>query len=166
MSAPRARVAEPREAQTVARLLVAFRDHLGHDWPSDDAMLAVVERLMENAETEYLLAAPDDDSPPAAVCQLRFRLSVWTAAPDCWLEDLFVSPAARRGGCGEALVRLAIERAAARGGRRIELDANEDNAAALRLYRRLGFSEASKGARSLFLGRPIERERLRAPGTP
>lgn len=182
MSTARAWLAGPHEAETVARLLVAFRDHLAlgvpkpapgsqggfaasagarraperSPWPSANAMLATVERLSEDPQTEYLLAAPDEDSPPAGVIQLRYRLSVWTAAPDCWLEDLFVSEDARRSGCGEALVRLALERAAVRGCRRIELDTNEDNAPARALYERLGFSEFSKGARSLFLGRPIE----------
>jgi GNAT superfamily N-acetyltransferase len=157
MSGARAWVAAPHEAEVVARLLVAFRDHIGHDWPSDNAILATVERLMESVEAEFLLAAPDDDSPPAGVAQIRFRLSVWTAAPDCWVEDVFVAEPARRTGCGEALVSLAIERAEIRGCRRIELDTAEDNEPALTLYRRLGFSERSKGSRSLFLGRKIER---------
>lgn len=179
----RAWLAEPHEAETVARLLIAFRDHLGKrgaptpahggqggyaapaggrqvpegsPWPSDNAILAMVERLSEDLQTEYLLAAPGGDAAPAGVVQLRYRLSVWTAAPDCWLEDLFVSADARRHGCGEALVRLALERAALRGCRRIELDATEDNAPARALYERLGFSERSKGARSLFFGRAIE----------
>ena len=157
MPTPRAWLAEPHEAETVARLLVAFRDHLGKDWPSENAILAAVERLMENVETEFLLAAPDDDSPPAAVSQLRYRLSVWTAAPDCWVEDVYVAPDARRAGLGDALISLAVERATARGCRRVELDTNEDNEAALALYHRHGFSELSKGTRSVFLGRPIER---------
>jgi ribosomal protein S18 acetylase RimI-like enzyme len=157
MSAPRAWLAEPQEAEIVGRLLVEFRDHLGKDWPSENAMLATVERLIETPDSEYLLAAPDLDSPPAGVAQLRFRPSVWTAAPDCWLEDLFVSASARRGGMGEALVELAIERARERGCRRIELDTNEDNDRALALYHRLGFSEFSKGSRSVFMGRPIDR---------
>jgi ribosomal protein S18 acetylase RimI-like enzyme len=156
MSAVRAWPAEPHEAETVARLLVEFRDHMAKDWPSGNAILAAVERLVEDPQTEYLLAAPDEDSPPAGVVQLRYRLSVWTAAPDCWLEDLFVSESARRSGCGEALVALAFERAALRGCRRIELDTTEDNAPALALYERMGFSDRSKGPRSLFLGRPIE----------
>ncbi|HEY8583969.1 MAG TPA: GNAT family N-acetyltransferase [Capillimicrobium sp.] len=152
----RAWLAEPHEAETVARLLVAFRDHYGKDWPSDNAFLATVERLMDNVETEFLLAAPDDDSPPAGVCQLRYRLSVWTAAPDCWLEDLFVSEAGRRSGMGAALIELALERATQRGCRRIELDTHDDNHAALALYHRYGFSERSKGeSLSVFLGRKL-----------
>ena len=153
----RAWVAAPDEAEAVAGLLVEFRDHLGADWPSDNAFLASVERLLEDRDTEFLLATPDDDSPPAGVLQLRFRLSVWRAAPDAWMEDLFVRESARRAGVGDALVTLAIERSGERGAKRIELDTNETNAAALALYERHGFSTSSKGGsgRDLFLGRPI-----------
>jgi GNAT superfamily N-acetyltransferase len=146
--------AEPHEAETVARLLVGFRDHYGRDWPSDNAMLAVVERLIELPDVDFLLASPDDDTPAAGVCQLRYRLSVWTAAPDCWLEDLFVEEDARGSGLGAALVEAALARARERGCRRIELDTNEENAPALALYHRFGFSERAKGGagRDLFLG--------------
>jgi GNAT superfamily N-acetyltransferase len=147
--------AEPHEAETVARLLVGFRNHNGHDWPSDNAMLATVERLIEQPDVDFLLGCADADSPPAGVCQLRYRLSVWTAALDCWLEDLYVEEHARRSGCGAALVEAAIARARERGCRRIELDTNETNAPALALYHRFGFSEHSKGDRSLFLGVPL-----------
>jgi GNAT superfamily N-acetyltransferase len=154
----RAWVAQLHDAEAVASLLVAFRDHMGSDWPSDNAFLASVERLLEDRDTEFLLAAPDDDAPPAGVVQLRFRFGVWKAAPDAWLEDLFVAADARRAGIGDALVTLAIERARARGARRIELDCNERNAGAQALYARHGFSPYSKGSegRDLFLGRPIE----------
>ncbi|HVF77972.1 MAG TPA: GNAT family N-acetyltransferase [Solirubrobacteraceae bacterium] len=151
-------MARPHEAEAVADLLVAFREHMGVDWPSANAFLASVERLFENPETEFLLAAPDEDSPPAGVLQLRFRFSVWKAAPDAWVEDVYVSDHARRAGVGDALVALAIERARTRGAKRIELDCNEDNAGAQALYARHGFSAHSKGTdgRDLFLGRPID----------
>jgi GNAT superfamily N-acetyltransferase len=149
-------LAAPPEAGIVAGLLVEFRDHNGHDWPSADSFLASVERLMEQPSAEFLLGAPQDDSAPAGVCQLRYRHSVWTAADDCWLEDLFVRETARGVGLGAALVEAALDRARERGCRRVELDANEANDAALAVYRRLGFSERSKSAagagRDLFLG--------------
>jgi ribosomal protein S18 acetylase RimI-like enzyme len=158
MSAARAWRAQPDEAEAVAALLVAFRDHMGSDWPSENAFLASVERLLEDADAEFLLASRDDDSPPSGVLQLRFRFSVWKAAPDAWIEDLFVHADARRCGVGEALLALAIERADDRGAKRIELDTKEDNVAALALYERNGFTTNSKGgsARDLFLGRPID----------
>jgi GNAT superfamily N-acetyltransferase len=153
----RAWLAQPDEAEAVAGLLVAFRDHMGSDWPSANAFLASVERLLEDRDTEFLLGAPATSQEPSGVLQLRFRFSVWKAAPDAWLEDLFVDPQARRTGVGDALVSLAVQRAKLRGSRRIELDCHEHNDGALALYERHGFSARSKGAtgRDLFLGRPI-----------
>lgn len=138
---PRVWLADPSEAETVARLLVGFRDHMGRDWPSENAFLAGVERLIEDPSTEYLLGAPDDDSPPAGVCQLRYRFGVWWAATDCLLEDLYVDEPARGSGLGRALVELALDRARLRNCRRVELDAERDNEAALGLYLAMGFED-------------------------
>jgi hypothetical protein len=77
----RAWLAELHEAETVARLLVEFRNHLGATRPSDNAVLGGVERLMEAMEAEYLLASADDDSPPAGVAQLRYRFGIWRGGP-------------------------------------------------------------------------------------
>src|SRR4051794_4718402 len=132
-------VAEPAEAERVGRLLVAFRNHLGLEWPSDNAFFAGVERLIETREARYLLGAPSADAPAAGVAQLRFRYGLWWAAEDCLLEDLFVLESARGSGLGRALLELAVEQALERGCRRIELDVNDNNAAALALYRSLGF---------------------------
>jgi ribosomal protein S18 acetylase RimI-like enzyme len=147
-------IAEPDEAEPVARLLAEFRSWYGKDWPSDNAFHASVERLIEQRDTEFLLGAPHDDAPPAAVVQLRYRFSVWTAAEDCWLEDLYVTEEARGSGLGRALVEGAIERAAARGCQRIELDVDDENAPARALYERLGFAEKNGG--SAFMQRRIE----------
>lgn len=149
--------AELHEAEAVAELLVAFRDHLGRDWPSANAFLASVERLMEGGDAEYLLGASAPGAAPAAVAQLRFRFGIWFAAPDCTLEDLYVSPAARRAGLGRALVDAAIARAEARECRRMELDVDEDNAAARALYVVAGFYSGSDedGRRQLFMRRRL-----------
>jgi ribosomal protein S18 acetylase RimI-like enzyme len=147
--------ATPDQAEAVTGLIVEFRDHLGSSEPSEASVLASVRRLLDDPDTDFLLAA-QDDGPPAAVLQLRFRWSVWKGAPDAWLEDLYVRADARRAGLGDALVRLACDRARERGARRIELDCFEDNAPALALYERSGFSVHSKGpSRTLLLGRPL-----------
>lgn len=144
--------AEPDEAECVARLLVDFRDHLGLEWPSENAFLAGVEKLIDDPSTEYLLGAPHADAPPAGIVQLRYRWAVWRAGTDCLLEDLFVRPEARRVGLGRALLDAAVGRARERDCRRIELDTAETNEAALALYRGAGFSEgAYEGGRALFL---------------
>jgi len=150
---PRVWLAGPDEAEPVARLLIAFRDHLREGWPSDNAFLAGVERLMDDPDTEFLLGAAHDDAPPAGVCQLRYRYGVWRAGFDCLLEDLFVSEEARGVGLGRALVRGALARAGERDCRRIELDVNESNAAGLALYSSFGFSATDNtyGARDLYM---------------
>jgi ribosomal protein S18 acetylase RimI-like enzyme len=151
---PRVRLAQPQDADAVARLMLAFRDHLGLSGPTDEEMRAGVERLLGDADTEFLLAAPDGDGAPAAgVAQLRFRFGVWRAGGDCLLEDLYVDAAARGAGLGRALVEATLDRARARGCRRVELDTNERNDAALRLYGSFGFSATANryGGRDLYL---------------
>lgn len=144
------------EAPVVAELLAGFRSHFGKSEPSDASMLRSVERIMAERGGEYLLASLASGGEAVGVCQLRFRLSVWTEAEDCWLEDLFVRDEARGRGAGRALVEAALERARERGCRRIELDVNEDNAPALALYEATGFRlEPKPPGRTLFIGRPL-----------
>lgn len=155
--APRVWLAEPEEAEIVARLLAEFRDWFGRDWPSDNAFLAAVERLMEGRDAEFVIGAPDDDAPPSGVCQLRYRYGIWLAATDCWLEDLFVREPARRSGLGRALVDAAVERARQRGCRRIELDVSDKNPAAWALYESAGFSADHKPpGRNVMMGLRLE----------
>lgn len=136
-------LADAREAETVAALLVAFRDELGYTWPSENAFLAGVEKLLDDRQTDYVLGAPHDDAAPAAVAQLRFREGLWRAGGDCLVEDLYVAPGARRSGLARAVMSFSLERARERGCRRAELDVSERNAAALALYEGIGFSAAS-----------------------
>jgi ribosomal protein S18 acetylase RimI-like enzyme len=152
--AARAWKAGPHEAEIVARLLVAFRDHLGYAWPSENAFLAGVERLIEDRDTEFLLGAADDDSPPSGVVQLRFRVGIWRAGGDCLVEDVFVDEAARGRGVARALLDLATERARERGCRRMELDVNEANAPARALYESYGFTAGDP--RDLYMRRHLD----------
>ena len=136
----RIRTATPADAADVARLLCGFRDHGGWDWVADQTIAGTVERLIDDPDTVYLLAG----DPPAGVCQLRFRLSVWTGVEDCWLEDLYVE--SRGEGLGTALVEAALDVARERGCKRVELDVSDDNPRARALYERLGFAEKLGGA--------------------
>ena len=146
------RVAGPEDATVVARLLTEFRDHLGRDWPPETTIRAGVERLIARDDSEYLLGG----APAAGVVQLR-RYGIWWDAEDCALEDLFVRAETRGSGLGRALVEAAIDRARARGCRRIELDTGEENAPALALYRSLGFRSGldEPGRLGVFMRRRI-----------
>jgi GNAT superfamily N-acetyltransferase len=145
------------DAGIVVQLLGEFRDHLGYDSPADESVRASVGRLIGREDTEFWLAARDENTPAAGVCQLRFRHSVWTGVDDCWLEDLFVRDSERGTGLGRALVVAAFDRARERGCARIELDTEEGNRAAVALYESLGFSDSSKGpSRGLFLGAKLD----------
>jgi ribosomal protein S18 acetylase RimI-like enzyme len=140
----------------VSVLIAAFRSWWGKDEPSLEQIRATTAVLIDDPNTEFLLAAPADGTPAAGVCQLRYRLSVWTGADDCWLEDLYVDESARGTGLGRALVEAAVERAAARGCRRMELDVNEQNTAALAFYEQLGFTtEPKPPGRTLFISRKL-----------
>jgi ribosomal protein S18 acetylase RimI-like enzyme len=138
----------------VAELLAAFRDHMDAGRPDDDAIRAWVGRLIVRDDTEYLLAAAGD-GPARGVAQVRYRWGIWWEAEDCWLEDLFVSADARGQGLGRALTTAVLERAAARGCRRVELDVNTENPAALNLYRSLGFETGKTGGQDLLMRRRL-----------
>jgi len=58
----------------------------------------------------------------------------WSPLAACYLEDLFVIPAARRRGAGRALIDELIARADRAGWGRLYWMTREDNAAARRLY--------------------------------
>lgn len=136
------RLADARDAEAVAKLLIGFRDHLGEDWPSDNAFLAGVERLLDDRDTEFLLGFPSEDAGPAGVVQLRYRFGIWRAGFDCLVEDVYVAESARGSGLGRAMMEFARERAIERGCRRMELDTNESNTAARALYESLGFTNS------------------------
>ena len=75
-----------------------------------------------------------------------------TVADEAEILTLAVHPKARRRGLGARLVREGVAGAAAQGATRLFLEVADDNAAALALYARAGFSEA--GRRPGYYARP------------
>jgi GNAT superfamily N-acetyltransferase len=128
------RLAASDDAALVAELMAEFRDWWGYEGPSEASLARSVPRLLEDGDTDFLLAGTD------GVCQLRYRYGLWLESEDCELEDLYVRESARGGGLGRALVEAAVERARERGCGRIQLDTNEGNTGARALYESLGFS--------------------------
>ncbi|HEY2601651.1 MAG TPA: GNAT family N-acetyltransferase [Thermoleophilaceae bacterium] len=133
-------LAQEGDAAEVARLMIGFRNWFERDTPPDEVFPPGIERLLADENTDFLLAAVDSDSPPVGVCALRYRYGVWLDGLDCCLEDVFVEESARGTGLGEALVLAALARARERGAKRVELDVNDRNTPAHKLYEKLGFS--------------------------
>jgi len=141
------RTATLEDLDTVTNLLIGFRDWWNSTSPSDETFRATAAKLLEDPNTEFLLAGTD------GLAQIRFRLSAWTGVEDCWLEDVYVRDEARGTGLGKALTQAAIDRARHRGCKRIELDVNEQNTRAIGVYASLGFKlEPKPPGRTLFLG--------------
>lgn len=80
----------------------------------------------------------------ACVAELEGRivgfLMARLAVRELEILNLAVAPGARRSGVGRALVRAALEAAAAQGATGVFLEVRESNAAALAFYDRLGFA--------------------------
>jgi len=76
------------------------------------------------------------------------------AADIAELESVAVSETARRSGLGRALCERVMQWARERGAKSMQLEVRESNAAALSLYRRLGFVE--QGKRPKYYKEPIE----------
>ena len=139
----------------MAELMIAFRGWLGYTEPGDDEVRRVVEELVRDPNTDFLIGSAG--AGPAGICQLRYRLCVWTGADDCWLEDLYVRDEARGAGLGRALAGAAFDRARARGCRRIDLDVNEQNPEALAFYERTGFNlEPKAPGRTFYIARRLD----------
>lgn len=135
------RIALAQDAEPLAGLAIAFRNHLGREVPSDQQFRAGVERMLASPDAEFLLAGTGPD--PVGYLLLRYRFSMWAGGLEATIEDLFVAPGDRRRGAGKALVQAALDRAGARGCVSACLDTNEKNLASTRIYTQLGFDAFS-----------------------
>lgn len=96
-----------------------------------ESHLALLRRIPDPC----LPALLDAEGRPAA-CALGVCQGEWLG-----VFDVVVNPGCRRRGLGLAVMQGLLAAAAARGCRRVYLQVLADNAAALNLYRRLGFRE-------------------------
>jgi arginase len=131
------RRATDSDADAVARLLFDFNTEYDDPTPEPAALAARVRELLAGGDTAILLA--DTMGEPAAVVVMRFRLSVWSPAKECYLAELYVVPALRGQGIGRALMIAAMDLARAAGADHMDLGTAETDTAARGLYESLGF---------------------------
>jgi GNAT superfamily N-acetyltransferase len=90
-------------------------------------------RLMDPASPVKARIAMEDGVAMGFAIHLHHP-STWVAGDDCYLEDLFVSDAARGKGLGRALIDDLAALARAKGWHRLYWHTNEGNARARALY--------------------------------
>ncbi len=96
----------------------------------------VFARMVAGAGVHGALAR-DDDGRAVGLVHWLFHPSTWSLAGYCYLEDLFVSPAARGGGTGAALIEHVRKQARFAGVEKVYWLTQEHNTTARRLYDRV-----------------------------
>jgi ribosomal protein S18 acetylase RimI-like enzyme len=121
--------ATPELVEALTRLL----PQLSSSAPPPTA--AEVAEIIASPATD-LLVARVDGRVVGSLTLVTFRLPTGMRA---WIEDVVVDSEARGQGVGEALNRFALELAAKRGARTVDLTSRPSREAANRLYQRIGF---------------------------
>lgn len=101
---------------------------------TSDVTAATFRRLCDQTDGMIGLVAVDDQGALVGLAHLVFHPSTWSADPYCYLEDLFVAPAARGTGTAAQLLEAAFAEAHRRGAARTYWETQEFNAPARSLY--------------------------------
>ena len=100
---------------------------------------ALTEEVLAGVVTHeacHFLVAEEDGALLGSLTLVVFPLPTGVRA---WIEDVVVDAGARGQGVGETLNRAALEVAARRGARTVDLTSRPSREAANRLYQRIGF---------------------------
>ena len=131
------RFAEPADVPTLLALVRELADYER----AADQVRATPELLHEalfgpKPAAEALIA--EMDGAPVGMALFFHNFSTWTGRRGLYLEDLYVTPAARGAGVGKALLKRLAEIAVARGCARFEWAVLDWNQPAIDFYRAMG----------------------------
>lgn len=141
------------DAEAVVALLDEYARHpMGQSQALPGEVRArIVPGLRRHPGAFVLLACEGADRIGVAVCFRGF--STFAGSPLINIHDLAVTAAHRRKGVGRALLEDILRRARDSGCAKVTLEVRDDNAAARRLYKRMGFGPWSTPM--LFVGRSL-----------
>jgi ribosomal protein S18 acetylase RimI-like enzyme len=131
------RIAVAADAADVARLLIDFNTEYDDPVPTHEWLSGRIRDLIERGDTDVVLL--EDERSAIGVAVQRYRPSLWDAAEECYLAELYVVPARRGRGHGRMLLTAAMRRAAARGASYMDLTTTDQDEAAVALYESVGF---------------------------
>lgn len=128
------RTLEPRDRSDWERLFRAYITFY-QAAVGDDVIALTWQRLIEREPDFHIcLIAADESGTPVGLAHVLFHRSTWSPTWYCYLEDLFVDPAARKQGVGRALIEATYAEADKRGSTRIYWTTQEFNYRARSLY--------------------------------
>lgn len=104
----------------------------------DAVVEATWQRTCDETDNMCGLIAEDAEGQALGIANLVFHRSTWSPSWYCYLEDLFVEPAARGQSVGRALIEATYAEADRRGATRTYWATQEKNATARKLYDRIG----------------------------
>ena len=131
------RAAEPRDLEAIVRLISQLAEF--------EDLVHLLEVTPETLRPHLFGVRPvaealvvDCDGRVVAFALFFTNFSTFLARPGLYLEDLFVEPALRGRGIGEALLTRLAQLAAERGCGRFEWSVLDWNVDAIRFYERMG----------------------------
>ena len=145
------RLASVGDAAAVARLLHDFNTEFGSPTPGP----AVLERRLRTLLAQQTTLAWLGGEPAVGIALVTLRANVWFDGPVALLDELYVTPEARGQGLGTAMIAALLERARSEDWGLVEVNVDEFDRDARRLYERLGFAntEAGSDERQLYYSR-------------
>jgi len=129
------------DAVAIGQLLYAFNREFDDPTPEPEALAERIRQLLDGGDTVVLLAGDGPDG----LAVLRLRAAIWSAGLECYLAELYVTPARRGQGLGRALMDAALREARDRGADTMDIGVDEPDLPARRLYESLGFTNRSGG---------------------
>lgn len=126
----------PLEAKDAAPWRALWQDYLAFYHVADlspDVTASTWQRLLEKSALHGFVAE-DSDGQLLGFTHIVIHPMTWSISQACYLEDLYVSEAARGQGIGRALIRAVYEFAQAYPCGRVYWVTNESNKTAQALY--------------------------------
>ena len=136
------RLAGRDDAGPIGQLLYDFNREFDEPTPAASALAERLRQLIDGGDTLVLLAG----DRPDGLAVLRFRAAIWSTGLECYLAELYVTPAMRGQGLGRALMEAALREARMWGADTMDIGVDEPDLAARHLYESLGFTNRAGGA--------------------
>lgn len=131
------RDATPADSADLLRLIRGLAEYEREPTAVETTEEDLHRALFGEHPTVFALVAEDSGSPVGMALYFH-TFSTWTGRPTLYLEDLFVEPAHRGRGWGQALLQGLAERAVGSGCARMEWSVLDWNEPAIGFYRAFG----------------------------